>query len=97
MRHNYLRAPTFPQAPEPAPSWHLGTHVSACRQLSFLDVVCDRVGGSTFQLNIEAHLSGGAVAQGIGEPRPALGPIEKYPGGPTDRDDEIRAYGNDDP
>jgi len=55
--------------------------------LSFLDVVCDRVGGSALQLNIEAHFGGGAAAQGVGEPSPALGAIEKYPCGPTDRDE----------
>src|SRR5262249_32005591 len=79
MCHIYLSVPTFPQAPKPAPSWRLGSHVSARRPLSFLDVVCDRVGGPTLQFNIEAHFGSGAVAQGVGEPSPALGPIVKYP------------------
>jgi hypothetical protein len=64
---------------------------------SFLDFICDRVGGSALQLNIEAHSGDGAVEQRIGQPSPALSPIVKNRRGPTQGDNEIRAYGNDNP
>jgi hypothetical protein len=64
---------------------------------SFLNLICDRARSSALQLNIESHFGGGAVEQRIGEPGPALGSIVKYRRGPTDGDDEIRAYGHDDP
>ena len=63
----------------------------------FLGFVCDRARSSALQLNVEAYFRDGAAAQRIGEPSPAFGPIVKYRCGPTDGDDEIRAYGNDDP